>query len=183
MLITHKFSLDLTRPESPRQIQVKQGDAMTHSLEILLFSDGEPWLFPAGVTPLVRWYGCDVGSGQSACGIFDTLPNGSTAWNCSQNQLDLVLPPQMFALPGVVRADVALVQGEKVLGTANFEFYVNQAPVNGTEPQFRDYYKLTTLEEINKAIASLQNQQQAFDQSLAYVERDIQEINEFLRDL
>ena len=70
----------------------------------------------------------------------------------------MVLVPQMFALPGLVQADVVLIQEEKTLATFNFEFYVNQAPVDGTEPEAQSYYKVVTLEQINAAIANLEQQ-------------------------
>ena len=149
MLITHKFSLDLLVPQTPERIQVKQGDAFSHHLEIQLFSNGEAWPIPGEVIPVVRWCASDPGTGEAAGGIYDTLPNGQHAWNYAENQLDLILAPQMFALPGLVRADVALVQDHRVLGTANFEFYVNQAPATGTEPQAQDYYQVANLEQIN----------------------------------
>lgn len=152
MLITHKLSLDLMQPGAPQRIQVKQGDTLSRCLEISLFSGGEPWPIPEGVTPLVRWRVCELSTGRTASGIYDTLPNGSPAWNYAQNQLDLMLAPQMFALPGAVRCDVALIQGAKRLATFDFEFYVNRAAVNGTEPQIQDYYNVATLDQINAAI-------------------------------
>lgn len=183
MLITHKIALDMMRPETPPRIHVKQGDAMTRSLEVTLFCDGEPWLIPGNVTPLVRWRACEPGSGEAACGIFDTLPSGGPAWNYSQNQLDLVLVPQMFALPGLVQADVALVNGEKTLATFNFEFYVNQAPANGTEPQAMNYYKVVTLEQINQAIGALQEWQTGADRLLAHLEHEIFELRRQIEEL
>ena len=183
MLITHKIALDMMRPQTPPRIHVKQGDAMTRALEVTLFCDGEPWPIPADVTPLVRWRICELGSGEAACGIFDTLPSGSPAWNYSQNQLDLVLVPQMFALPGLVQADVALVSGEKILATFNFEFYVNQSPANGTEPQAQDYYKLFTLEQLNSAITALQEWQAGTERMLAHLEQEIYELRRQVNNL
>jgi len=152
MLITHKLSLDLMQQGMPQRIQVKQGDTLSRCLEITLFSGGEPWLIPGTVTPLVRWRVCELSTGKTASGIYDTLPDGGPAWNCAQNQLDLMLVPQMFTLPGVVRCDVLLIQGKKTLATFDFEFYVNRAPVNGTEPQIQDYYNVASLDQINTAI-------------------------------
>ena len=183
MLITHKIALDMMRPETPTRIQVKQGDTLTRALEVTLFCDGEPWLIPGDATPLVRWRACEPGSGEAACGIYDTLPNGNHAWNCSQNQLDLILAPQMFALPGLVQADVVLVNGENTLGTFNFEFYVNQAPVDGTEPRIQDYYKVATLEQINNAITALQEGQAHGDWLLANLEHEVEELKRIVFEM
>jgi hypothetical protein len=183
MLITHKLSLDLMQPGTPQRIQVKQGDSMSHTLEILLYSGGEPWIIPGDVTPLLRWRACDLSTGKTASGIYDTLPGGGNAWNCSQNQLDLIPVPQMFALPGVVRCDVVLVQGKKVLATFDFEFYVNRAPVNSTEPQVQDYYKVATLEQINSAISALQEWVSGTDQLLAHLEHEVEELKRIVFEL
>lgn len=156
MLINHKFSMDFQKPETPVRIQVKQGDNRARALEILLFDGGEPWNIPAGVTPLVRWAASDPDTGASASGIYDTLPSGINAWNYAENQLDLIPAPQMFALPGLVQADVALIQEDKVLATFNFEFYVNRAPANGTQPEVQNYYKVSTLEQLNTQLTHLE---------------------------
>lgn len=164
MFVTHKFTMDLMEKTTPHRIQVKQGDALSRCLEITLFSGGEAWSIPANVTPLIRWSASDPDTGKTASGIFDTLPSGRPAWNCAENQLDLVMVPQMFTLPGLVQCDVVMVQGEKTLATFNFEFYVNRSPVDGIEPQGEDWYKLGSLEQINAAIAGLEEWK-------AYVER------------
>lgn len=181
MMMTHSFSLDLMTPGAPTRIQVKQGDTMTHSLEISLFAQGEPWPIPGEATPLVRWFALDPESGKSARGIFDTLPNGSNAWNCAENQLDLVLVPQMFALPGIVQADVLFVAGEKTLATANFEFYVNPVPTEGSEPESQSYYKVATLEQINGVIGDFQTRLDAMEQLLANLGHTVLELERIVR--
>lgn len=183
MQITHKITLDLMHPEVTARIPVKQGDALSRNLEVTLLCDGEPWLIPAEVSPLVRWCACDPATGESAGGIYDTLPNGTHAWNYSQNQLDLLLVPQMFDLPGVVRADVALVQGERVLATFDFEFYVNRSPADGTEPQAQSYYKVASLDQINAAISALQEWQAGADALLANLEHEVFELKRIINEM
>ena len=183
MFMNHKFSLDMLDPGTPHRMAVKQGDALTHSLEITLFAGGEPWQIPAGVTPMVRWFACDPDTGESARGIFDTLPQGGNAWNYTANQLDLVLVPQMFAMPGLVQTDVALIAEEKVLATFNFEFYVHRAPSDGTEPEIRDYYRVATLEQINDAIAQLQDWQESTDRLLANLEHHVDELTRMVNGM
>jgi hypothetical protein len=180
MMLNHTLILDLMNPATPDRITVKQGDALTHSLTIQLLSEGEAWPIPAGVTPVVRWFAFDPDTGESARGIFDTLPDGSAAWNCAQNQLDLVLVPQMFALPGIVQADVAFTQGDKTLATANFEFYVNRVPVNGTEPRVQDYYKVVSLEQLNEVLAALDTWKAETDRLLAHLEQEVDHLKGML---
>ncbi len=180
MQIVHKLSLDLLQPDTPARIQVKQGDALSRSLEIQLFSGGEPWLIPADVIPLVRWSASDPDTGAAVSGIYDTLPDGTHAWNYSQNQIDLLLVPQMFAFPGLVTADVALVQGSKVLSTFVFEFYVNRGAASGTSAQAQSYYKVATLEQINAAIGGLQTWQTQADELLAHLEHEVYQLRHII---
>lgn len=180
MMMEHLFSLDLLNPGLPHRIQVKQGDTMTHSLRINLLSGGEPWLIPAEVIPAVRWSACDPDTGRSARGIYDTLPDGGQAWNYSDNQLNLITIPQMFALPGLVQADVLFRLGSKLLATCNFEFYVNRAPADGTEPEAQSYYKVATLEQINAALADLQAAQANADQRIAQLEHEVYALKEIV---
>lgn len=187
MLIIHKLSLDLINPGIPERIQVKQGDTLARTMEIQLFANGEAWLIPAGVTPLVRWAASDPDTGNSASGIFDTLPSGANAWNYAQNQLDLVLVPQMFALPGLVQADVAMVQGNKVLATFNFEFYVNRAPANGTEPKAQNYYKVATLDQLNAQLIHLETLitelREDHESNIAQLEERMEGLEQIVRDM
>ena len=158
MILDHTISLDMLIPGIPPRIQVKQGDTTTHGLTILLHANGEPWLIPDNAVPVIRWFAFDPESGESARGIYDALPDGIHAWQYVQNELKLVMIPQMFALPGLVQADVAFTDGADVLATFNFEFYVNRAPATGTAPEIRDTYKVSTLDQLNQTLESLQNQ-------------------------
>ena len=173
MLINHTFTLDLLQPGTPPRIHVKQGDTLTHGLTILLTQGAEPWVAPAGVNPVLRWAAHDPDSGQSAQGIYDTLPSGVHAWTMAGNQLDFMTVPQMFALPGIVQADILFVLGQKTLATFNFEFYVNPAPADGKEPEVQKFYKVATLGQINSAIDALDNWKIQTNDVLAKLEKDI----------
>ena len=183
MHIAHKISLDLLEKAAPTRIQVKQGDTLSRSLEISLFSGGESWPIPAEVVPQIRWAASDPVTGETASGIYDTLPNGSRAWNYAQNQLDLIPVPQMFALSGLVRCDVMLTQGEKTLATFDFEIYVNRVPTDGSSTQVQDWYKLSSLEQINSAIDALQEQQAMMDQQFANLEHEVFGLKRMLEEM
>lgn len=169
MLINHVLSLDLRNPTVPERIHVKQGDAMTHGLQVNLFDGGEPWPIPAEAAPVVRWFACDPESGETARGIYDTLPGGGQAWTAAENQLELMTVPQMFLLPGVVQADVAFVAGDNILATASFEFYVNRAPADGTEAEAQSYYKVATLAQINEAMEALERSLSELELQLSHL--------------
>ena len=183
MHIAHKLSLDLTEKAAPARIQVKQGDTLSRSLEVSLFADGEAWPIPAGVVPQIRWAVSDPITGQTASGIYDTLPSGAPAWNYTENQLDLIPVPQMFVLPGLVRCDVVLTQGEKTLATFDFEIYVNRVPTDGSKNQVQDWYKLSSLEQLNSAIAALQEWQTTMDAQFANLEHEVFGLKWILEDM
>ena len=175
-MITHNISLDMLEPGIPPRIQVKQGDSMSRNVRITLLAGGEPWPVPEGAEPLIRYFAQDPESGEPIRGLYDTLPTGDPAWSCGENQLDILTVPQMFAVPGIVQTDVALRVDADTIATFNFEFYVNQAPANGTEPQAQDYYKIFTLEQLNSAITALQEWQVGADRLIAYLEHEVFEL-------
>ena len=152
MILDHSISVDLLRPVIPPRIQVKQGDTLAHGVTILLFANGAPWDIPQNTIPVIRWFAFDPATGESAQGTYDTLPNGVHAWQYSHNELNLVMKPGMFDMPGLVQADVALTVGETVLATCNFEFYVNPSPANGTEAD----YKTWPTNEMNYELRAVQ---------------------------
>ena len=183
MRIVHKFSMDLQEKKAPARIQVKQGDVLSRTLEITLFSGGEAWLVPAGVVPRIRWSATDPVTGKTAGGIYDTLPGGSPAWSCAQNQLDLIPVPQMFALPGLVRCDVLLVQGNKALATFDFEFYVNRSAQEGTEPEAQDWYCQGSQGSNDAAVEALQQWQADMDKRFAQLEHEVFGLKRILENM
>ena len=183
MLIVHKLSMDLQEKTAPARIQVKQGDTLSRALEISLFSGGEAWPIPAGVVPRIRWAASDPVTGKTAGGIYDTLPGGVPAWNYTQNQLDLIPVPHMFALPGLVRCDVVLVQGEKTVATFDFEFYVNRAAQEGNIPEVEDWYGQVSPGNSNAAVEALQQWQADMDQRFAQLEHEVFNLKQILEEM
>jgi len=183
MMIHHNITLDLVEPVQQPRILVKQGDTLTHSLRITLTEAGVPWLPPADAAPVLRWFALDPGSGESARGIYDTLPDGVHAWVLAENQLDFVIAPQLLALPGIVQGDIAFIQGEKTLATFNFEFYVNPVPTSGVEPEILPYYRVATLEQINAALEEIRQAQAGMDQLLAHLEHEVDNLKRIVNDL
>jgi hypothetical protein len=183
MITTHKISLDMLHPRMPERIDLKQGDVYSRALEILLFCNGEPFPLNDDVSPILRWSACHPDTGEAATGICDTLPDGSHMFQVYENQIIGILPPQMLALPGLVRADLLLVSPVKTLATFNFEFYVNPAAADGTAPEAGNFYKLVTLDQINSAIAALQTWQATLDENFAHLEHEVFELKEIVHNL
>ncbi len=100
-----------------------------------------------------------------------------------ENHLRIILPPQMMAMPGLVLADLVLVTPAKTLATFNFEFYVNPAVVTGSSPEAGSFYKLSSLDQINAAIAALQAWQADTDRLIAHIEQEVFELKRIVNEM
>lgn len=147
MNMIHKIQLDMLEQSEIPRIQVKQGDAFTRTVQITLTAGGEAWTIPTDAQVLIRYHAHDPVMAQDANGIYDTL-EGETAWVSAENVVTITLAPQMLSEHGLVRTDLVFIQGEKLLATATFEIYVNQAVVNDMVPRLADYYGIGGLDQV-----------------------------------
>lgn len=164
MTITHEITLDLIRREQPPRIQAKQGEAFTRQVAITLLADGAPWIPPHGTPAVIRYHAHDADNGGDTTGIYDTLPDGRTAWVVSENVITLTLIPQMLAFYGIVRVDVAFYTEDRVLATADFEIYVNRAPAEGFDAEEQGYYRVASLDALNTWIEETEQTVEALKQ-------------------
>lgn len=173
MTITHEITLDLMNQEYTPRIQAKQGEAFTRKVAITLLADGEPWVPPHGTPAVIRYHAHDAENGRDTTGIYDTLPDGKTAWVVSENVITLTLIPRMLASYGIVRVDVAFFAEEAVLATANFEIYVNQSPADGTTVQSQGYYRVATLDALNTWIGETEQTVEELRQEITSASREV----------
>lgn len=157
MLITHTIALDLLQSGAAPRIQVKQGDMLSHNVELQLFAGGEPWFIPEGAEPVIRWAVQNPDTGEAVQGVYNCMPDGLPAWQIFENRLQFIPAAPMFIQPGLVRTDAAFLVGETVIATCNFEFYVNRAPVNDLQPEQQNY-PVHSLAAIRETLADLQSQ-------------------------
>ncbi len=148
MILVNKITMDLTNRGATPVVSCKQGDTR-RQVDISLMSDGQQWVIPENITPVVRFCKAD---GKS--GIYDTLPDGTTpAGKYFGNVLKIQLAPQMLTCPGLTRMDVVLMQSvSHVLTTFSIDLLVNAAVTEGVDTSSQDYYKCTTMEQINAAL-------------------------------
>lgn len=104
MNITKQIKVDLINPGSTPIIHAVQNDSYSRSLEIELFCSGAPFHIPGNARVLIRYRKSD-GSG----GEYDTLPDGTCAWQAERNLLCLSLAPSMLTTPGSVSMTVSLI--------------------------------------------------------------------------
>ena len=120
MTITHKISIDLARHSVPAQIDAVQGDS-GRIIALKLHTNGIPWHIPAGIGILIRYRKPD-GIG----GTYDTLPDGSCAFEIRDNVLAIALAPQVLTVPGKTQLRVLLTNGNHCIST--FDIAVNVQP-------------------------------------------------------
>ena len=134
MITTSKLQMDLTKDTSPAAIQVMQDDRYSRNVELSLFSGGDSWIIPDGVSVLIRYSKAD-GTG----GTYDTMPDGSTAWFAAENILTVALAPQVLTVPGPVTLTISLLQDH--IQISLFSIFLNVKPVaNARFAESEDYF-------------------------------------------
>lgn len=136
MIITHKLEMDLQQRGMLPRIDVVQGDANTRVLELTLFSNGEVWNVPEDAAVWMRYCKSD-----GTKGVYDTMPDGTAAWNAVENVLTVVLAPQMLTAAGAVLGQVEIVQGVASLATFTIQISVDRNVAAGAV-QSEDYVNM-----------------------------------------
>ena len=126
MIVTHKIKMDLMQRGMTPRVDVVQGDICSRQLELSLFSGGKEWPVPEGVNVAVRYCKSD-----KTKGYYDSMPDGTRAWEAEGNQLTVMLVPQMLSAEGPVLAQVEMILGTKLLATFTVQVYVNANPAEG----------------------------------------------------
>ena len=106
MKVSHKYSIYLDRRQSDVFIDVMQGDTYTREVEFSLYSGGVAWPVPSTASVAV------VYSGPGGKGIYDTLPDGSTACNVDNNIVTATLVPQIMSIAGRTRVSLLFADEE-----------------------------------------------------------------------
>lgn len=123
MKINHTLHLDLANPGLPQRILVTQDDSGSQVLRLRLKENGCPWPIPADAAALIHFRKSD-----RTGGIYDTLPDGSAAWQAKGNELRVILAPQVLTAPGETALAVTLVHGSSRLTVATVVLQVTACP-------------------------------------------------------
>ena len=137
MIITHKLKpMDLAQKQNTGRIDVVQGDKYSRNIEFTFMCNGSAWQIPDGTTAIVRYKKPDATGGN-----YDTLPDGSTAYQINGNVLTVCLAPQVCTVPGVAQLSVGLIQGSAEINTFSINIVVQPNP--GAIYQSEDYIRLS----------------------------------------
>ena len=149
MIITKKFTMALDRRGVAPVVDAVQDDSLTRQVGISLTYKGQPWEIPSDATVAIRFRKSD---GKS--GLYDTMPDGETAYTIEGNAVTVMLAPEVLTAEGRVDAAVALYQGTEVLGLFPFIVSVAPNPASGQSIS-NNYYYLQTWNDVNAAIRQL----------------------------
>lgn len=122
MKLSTTLNMDLLRPGAAPLIHAVRDDSHSRLLTIALFRGGIPWMLPGDLQVVIRYAKPD-GTG----GAYDTLPDGTDAWQAEGNRLTVVLAPQVLTAPGRVRLSVSVMAADTQLSL--FPIFVQVAPL------------------------------------------------------
>lgn len=149
MEITHELMLDLQQTGVRQTIYAKRGDSMTRTAKIRLFDGGTEFTVPSG-TILQIAYAKSDGKG----GLYDTMPDKSSACTASGNIVTAKLHPQMFTVAGLVACELRLLTGSgEQLSTFTWFIAVQPSATDGCKSE--DYYNFSALNGIIGDIGNL----------------------------
>lgn len=133
MIVSTPISADLLSPGFPPLVHAVQGEQYSRQIVMHLYHGGIPWIVPGGVYVAMRYAKPD-----KTTGYYDTLPDGSQAWSASENTVTVQLAPQMLTVPGVVQAQLEVIQNQSILATFPLRLNV-AADVAAPVKQSEDY--------------------------------------------
>ena len=127
MQIVNTLSIDLRNQGFPQRIRATQADANTRIVEVSLYDGGVEWTIPNGVAAAVGYRKPD-----GTAGLYDKLPDGTSALTISENTVTAILAPQVLTAPGIVSAVIILTDDSmRQLSTFPFQIYVEKNPAAG----------------------------------------------------
>ena len=142
MQILHKLEMDMEIKAPTPWLEIPQGDVNTRRIRFLLMANQMPWYIPEDASVLICFRKSDGTAGE-----YDTLPDGTLAWEAEGNALSIALAPQVLACEGTVMLYASIRKDEKVLNTFGVEIRV-RASGNGEENRIdgsEDYYYMTRV--------------------------------------
>lgn len=122
MIVTHELTIDLKERGAVPKVEATQDDRYTRDLAITLVSGGESWPVPGDAAVVIRYRKSDGVGGE-----YDTLPDGSTAWQAEGNVLTLALAPQVLTVPGTVMLSVTLIRGQEMISLFSVAIHVRRS--------------------------------------------------------
>jgi hypothetical protein len=165
MMITTKLTMDLQSTEKLPAVCAVQSDCCSRKLEVTLLSGKKPFFIPADAAVVVHFKRPDGKGGE-----YDTMPDGSPAWQAEENTVTVTLAPQVLAFPGMVELTISICRGTVRVNSLPIGLLVYpmaKAPLEKAEADFRlthflaaplgaqpgEYLQVSTVDENGKVLA------------------------------
>lgn len=127
MNVTHKITMDLTRPTNGNRINVVEGDRNSRIVNVHLYENSVNWEIPDEAIVLIKW---ERESGVG--GEYNQLSDGSSAWSVSGNVLTVILSEESTKYSGAVKFSIILETVDSQISTFTIVANVH-AIANGKE--------------------------------------------------
>lgn len=135
--------IDVFERPSYQYVYAKQADNIARVLNITLTAHGRPISFEDGVTAYFRALKPD---GKSVMNFATVNSDGSVT---------VALSDQTLAVPGEVKADISLINGDAIISTASFAIQVERVPVGKETVSTNEFLVLMeTIRESREASAA-----------------------------
>lgn len=150
MIVENKITMSIDRRGVMPIIDAVQGDENTRVVEISLMNGNQPWTIPLNTSALVRYRKSD-GTG----GIYNTMEDGSEATTAIGNKITATLAKQVLTVPGIVLAQVELINDGNIISTFTFGIDVQEDPSVGVV-ESEDYVSFSEYiaEEVARVLES-----------------------------
>lgn len=157
MNIKHTLNLDMKLPSRGQPMHVKQGDSLTRTVELNLYSGGS--IFDVSSAEILQIV---FSKPDKTGGVYDTMPDGSPACIAEGNVVIAQLHPQMFTAAGLVRSELRLLTSTGIrLSTFSWDIFVEASEESNIES--KSYYQFASIEAMITAINALPQYRGAAD--------------------
>lgn len=137
MKTSNQITMDLLQGETIPVVRVVQRDFNSRQIRMTLLSGGAAWVIPGGARAVIRYSKSDGKGGE-----YDTLPDGTCAWEATENVLTITLAPQVLTTAGAVELAVTLVEGTEQIST--FLVLLDVQAIPGSEQETSEEYTCIT---------------------------------------
>lgn len=138
MQLIQTISMDFAVHGVAPRVFGKQDDSLSRLVRISLSSNGVAWTIPSDAIFMLRYR-----TPSGGVGLYDTLPNGSSAFSVAGNQITVVLVDQIFAAAGVAECDLRIISDGAGASTWTFLVDVDRGPT-GDNIVSSDYINVLT---------------------------------------
>lgn len=138
-MLEYTINVDIGQRTVTPLVGAVQGEKAGRTLYLSIKAGAIAWTIPDGTTVIARYRKPDGTSGN-----YDTLPDGSEACGVtSDNKVKVILAPQVCTVPGIVKLNVGLLNGDKEISTFAIDVDVQANP--GVSVTSEDYVNVSGM--------------------------------------